>query len=34
MRYVCLVYVDAQKAFNQSAETNAVLAEVGAHDAE
>ena len=34
MRYVCLIYFDPQKVFNQSPESNAVLAEVGHHDAE
>jgi len=32
MRYVCLIYFDPKKVFNQSAESNAVLAEVGPHD--
>ena len=34
MRYACLIYFDPQKVFNQSAESEAVLAEVGPHDAE
>ena len=33
MRYVCLIYFDPQKVFNGSPESNAVLAEVGGHDA-
>jgi len=32
MRYVCLIYFDPKKVFNQSAESNAVLAEIGPHD--
>ncbi len=32
MRYVCLIYFDPQKVFNQSPESNAVLAAVGPHD--
>ena len=32
MRYVCLIYFDPHKVFNQSAESNAVLAQVGVHD--
>jgi hypothetical protein len=34
MRYHCLIYFDSQKVFNGSPEANAVLAEVGPHDAE
>ena len=34
MRYVCLIYFDPQKVFNQSPESMAVLAEVGPHGAE
>ena len=34
MQYVCLVYFDPQKVFNQSPESMAVLAEVGPHDKE
>ena len=34
MRYVCLVYFDPKEVFNGSPEANAVLAEVGKHDAE
>ncbi|MEY4549221.1 MAG: hypothetical protein RL685_5416 [Pseudomonadota bacterium] len=34
MRYLCLIYFDPQQLFNQSPESNAVLAEVGPHDAE
>ena len=33
MRYHCLIYFDPQKVFNGSPEANAVLAEVGPHDA-
>ena len=33
MRYVCLIYFDPQKVFDQSPEANAVLAEVGPYDA-
>ena len=33
MRYVCLIYFDPQQLFDQSAESNAVLAAVGPHDA-
>lgn len=32
MRYVCLIYFDPHVAFNGSAESNAVLGEVGAYD--
>ena len=32
MQYVCLIYFDPQKVFDQSPEANAVLAEVGPHD--
>jgi hypothetical protein len=32
MRYVCLVYFDPQKLFNQSPEATAILAEVGPHN--
>ena len=32
MRYVCLIYFDPKVAFNQSAESNAVLSEIAAHD--
>ena len=34
MRYACLIYFDPEKVFDQSAESEAVLAEVGPHDAE
>ena len=34
MRYACLVYFDPQKVFNQSPESEAVLAGNGAYDAE
>jgi hypothetical protein len=34
MRYVCLIYFDPQRVFDQSPEANAVLAEVGPHDDE
>ena len=34
MRYVCLIYFEPQKVFNQSAEAQAVLGAVGAHDAQ
>jgi hypothetical protein len=34
MRYVCLIYFDPHKAFNQSSEAQAVLGAVGPHDAE
>ena len=34
MRYVCLIYFDPQNVFNQSVESNAVLAEVGPYDRE
>lgn len=34
MQYVCLIYFDPQTVFNQSAEANAVLAEVGPHNDE
>ncbi|MFI5317626.1 MAG: YciI family protein [Myxococcota bacterium] len=34
MRYVCLIYFDPSQVFNQSPESNAVLAEVGPHDAQ
>jgi hypothetical protein len=33
MHYVCLIYFDPKKVFNQSPESNAVLAAVGPHDA-
>lgn len=33
MRYACLIYFDPKKVFDQSPESNAVLAEVGPHDA-
>jgi hypothetical protein len=33
MKYVCLIYFDPHTVFNQSAQSNAVLAEVGPHDA-
>ncbi len=33
MRYACLIYFDPQTLFNQSPESNAILAEVGPHDA-
>ena len=32
MRYVCLIYFDPKRVFNGSAESNAVLAEIGTHD--
>jgi len=32
MRYVCLIYFDPKKVFDGSAESNAVLTAVGAHD--
>ena len=32
MRYVCLIYFDPQRVFNQSPEAMAVLAEAGPHD--
>lgn len=32
MRHVCLIYFDPKKVFDGSAESNAVLAAVGAHD--
>ena len=34
MRYVCLIYFDPQKVFNQSPDAQAVLGATGAHDAE
>ena len=34
MRYACLIYFDPKAVFDQSPESNAVLAEVGRHDAE
>lgn len=34
MRYVCLIYFDPKKLFDQSAESEAVLAAVGPHDRE
>jgi len=34
MRYACLIYFDPTQVFNQSTESQAVLAEVGPHDAE
>ena len=34
MQYHCLIYFDPQQVFNGSAESNAVLAEIGAHDAD
>jgi hypothetical protein len=34
MRYVCLIYFDPRQVFNGSPEANAVLAEVGPHDAD
>jgi hypothetical protein len=33
MKFVCLIYFDPAEVFNQSAESNAVLAAVGPHDA-
>jgi hypothetical protein len=33
MRYVCLIWFDPRVVFNGSPESNAVLAEVGSHDA-
>ena len=33
MRYHCLIYFDPQKVFDGSAESNAVLAAIGPHDA-
>jgi len=32
MKYVCLIYFDPQQVFNQSPESNAVLAEVGPYN--
>ena len=32
MQYVCLIYFDPKVVFNGSPESNAMLAEVGAHD--
>ncbi|GGF12085.1 hypothetical protein GCM10011611_17160 [Aliidongia dinghuensis] len=32
MRYVCLIYFDPRKVFDGSAESNAVLAALAAHD--
>ena len=32
MQYVCLIYFDPEILFNQSAESNALLADVGPHD--
>lgn len=34
MKYACLIYFDPKTVFSQSAEANAVLAEVGPHDAQ
>ena len=34
MRYVCLIYFDPQKVFNQSPEATAVLSALGAYDEE
>lgn len=34
MRYVCLIYFDPRKVFDQSPESLAVLAETGPHDAD
>lgn len=34
MRFVCLIYFEPQKVFNQSPEAQAVLGAVGAHDAQ
>lgn len=34
MRYACLIYFDPKVVFNQSPESDAVLREVGGHDAE
>jgi hypothetical protein len=34
MRYACLIYFDPKQLFNQSAESSAVLADTGPHDAE
>jgi hypothetical protein len=34
MRYACLVYFDPQHVFNRSPEAEAVLAQVGPHNAE
>jgi hypothetical protein len=34
MQYVCLIYFDPKVVFNQSPESNAVLAAVGAHNDE
>jgi len=34
MQYVCLIYFDPKKVFNQSPEANAVLAAAGPYDAE
>jgi hypothetical protein len=33
MRYHCMIFFDPQKVFNGSPESNAVLAEIGPHDA-
>jgi hypothetical protein len=33
MQFVCLIYFEPAKVFNDSPESNAVLAQVGAHDA-
>jgi len=34
MRYVCLIYFDPQRVFDQSATSNAALAEVGTYNAD
>src|SRR5260370_35089324 len=34
MRYVCLIYTDPRTVFNQSPESDAVLAQVGPHNEE
>ncbi|NUP08163.1 MAG: YciI family protein [Polyangiaceae bacterium] len=34
MRYMCLIYFDPQKVFDDSPESNALLASVGPHDRE
>ncbi|MEP6730827.1 MAG: YciI family protein [bacterium] len=34
MRYLCLIYFDPHKVFNNSTESNEVLAQIGPHDAD
>jgi hypothetical protein len=34
MRYHCMIFFDPRKVFNDSPESNAVLAEIGPHEAE